>query len=137
VVRNPLDVILSWTNLVCLNNHNTKAPFNFSEEYPNWWQQNVEKIVNEMKRWYGTLIYHARKRDVPTIFVRFEDLCMNPKPELDLLMRFFTGLPNLKGTNAEHRVSEVMALGDEATKTYDLKDSSKKFNSTMKNYNEK
>ena len=68
-----------------------------------------------MKRWYGTLIYHARKRDVPTIFVRFEDLCMNPKPELQLLMSFITGLSDLNGTNAERRIGEVIALGDKAT----------------------
>jgi hypothetical protein len=40
---------------------------------------------------------------------------MNPRPELEILMKFFTGLPDLKGTNAERRIEEVIALGTEAT----------------------
>jgi hypothetical protein len=115
IVRNPLDVILSWLNLVSTMSHAIKVPFDYAVEYPNWWQKWVEKLVKEVKQWYGTLMYHARKRDVPTIFVRFEDLLMNPKPELDLMMRFFTGLPQLKGTNAERRISEVIAMGKNAT----------------------
>jgi len=31
----------------------------------------------------------ARNREVPTIFVRYEDLVMNPRPELETLMKFF------------------------------------------------
>jgi len=58
---------------------------------------------------------HARNRDVPTIFIRYEDLVMNPRPELEILMKFFTGLKDLKGTNAERRIEEVLALGEEAT----------------------
>lgn len=115
VVRNPLDVILSWLNLVSTGCHNLKAPFEFDKEYPNWWQQWIVKMVGEMKQWYGTVIKHARKRDVPTIFVRYEDLCMNSKPELEILMKFFTGLPDLRGTNAERRIEEVLALGEKAT----------------------
>lgn len=78
VVRNPLDVIISWLNLLATGSHNRKVPFDFSKEFPNWWQQWVVKLVGEMKKWYGTVIYHAKKRDVPTIFVRYEDLIINP-----------------------------------------------------------
>ncbi len=81
-----------------------------------------------------TLIYHARKKDVPTIFVKFEDLCMNPKPELQLLMSSIIGQSDLNETNAEQRIDEVIALGDQETSTYDLKDSSKKFCSSIQNY---
>ena len=42
-------------------------------------------------------------------------------------MRFFTGISDLKGTNAGQRVDEVYALGAEAVQTYDVKESSKKF----------
>ena len=49
-------------------------------------------------------------------------------------MSFITGLSYLNGTDAERRIGEVIALGDQATQTYDLKDSSKKFCSSIKNY---
>lgn len=32
-----------------------------------------------MRQWFAVVMYHARKRDVPTVFVRYEDLVMNPK----------------------------------------------------------
>ena len=49
-------------------------------------------------------------------------------------MQFFTGLSSLEGTNAQRRINEVLALGDKATQTYELKDSSKKFCSAIKYY---
>jgi len=100
IVRNPLDVIPSWLNLVSTGAHNLKIEFQVEKDYPNWFQQYIEKVVREMKLWYGTVMKHARNRDVPTIFIRYEDLVMNSRPELEILMKFFTGLKDLKGTNA-------------------------------------
>lgn len=37
IVRNPLDVIISWLNLICMACHNLKAPFVYCKQYPNWW----------------------------------------------------------------------------------------------------
>ena len=34
VVRNPLDTNLSWLNIVALNNHNMRVPFDFEKLYP-------------------------------------------------------------------------------------------------------
>lgn len=64
----------------------------------------------------------ARMREVPIIFIRFEDLVKDPEPELNNLMRFFTHLDNIEGTNAQRRVKEVIAKGKAATQTYALKD---------------
>ena len=134
VVRNPLDIIISWFNLCNTVSHNMKVSFEVNKEYPNWWNKYVEKVVNDMKLWYRRVIHDAEKSEVPTIFVRYEDLCMNPKPELELLMKFFTGMTSLEGTNAQRRIEEVLAMGEEATQTYSLKDSSKKFCSAIKYY---
>lgn len=76
----------------------------------------------------------ARNREVPTIFVRYEDLVMNPRPELETLMKFFLNQSDLKGTNGQRRIEEVLALGESATQTYDLKDTHKKFCSAKKFY---
>ena len=52
VVRNPLDVIPSWLNLIALCNHNTKAPFDYDKEYPNWWDWWVKDCSTKMGLWY-------------------------------------------------------------------------------------
>lgn len=87
-----------------------------------------------MKNWYKVVLHDARKREVPTIFVRYEDLCNGPEEQLRNIMRYVIGLDNLQGTNAERRIAEVLAKGEKATQTYELKDTSKKFNSSSKYY---
>ena len=73
----------------------------------------------------------AKFREIPVLFVRFEDLVMNPEPELQNIMKFMIGESDLTGTNAERRIQEVLAQGASATQTYNLKESTKKFNSNM------
>ena len=76
----------------------------------------------------------AKFRDVPTLFIRFEDLVNNPETELTNIMRFILGKRDIKGTNAERRVKEVIAKGADATRTYSLKETTKKFNSNAFRY---
>ena len=53
----------------------------------------------------------AKFRRVPTLFIRFEDLVMNPEPELYNMMSFLLGKRDLTGTNAERRIKEVIGMG--------------------------
>ena len=55
-----------------------------------------------MVDWYEVILSDARTRKVTIIFVRFEDLVM--EPEYCKLMKFFTGLKALDGTNGEWRI---------------------------------
>lgn len=57
----------------------------------------------------------AKFRNVPMLFIRFEDLVMDPEPQLYNLMRFMLGKRDLTGTNAERRIKEVLAMGQRAT----------------------
>jgi len=134
VVRNPLDVMISWLNLLCLGNHDSKAPFDFEKEYPEWWDWWVRDCTKHFKNWFKVVMHDAKMRQVPTLFVRFEDLNNNPEPELRNIMRFLTGLKDLDGTNAERRVKEVMAKGHAAAQTYALKETTKRVNSQAIHY---
>ena len=87
-----------------------------------------------MFNWYKTYLVDAERRDVPILFLRFEDLSMNPEPELYKIMQFMLGVKDLTGTNAERRIKEVIAKGSSATLTYSLKDSTKLNNSNAKMY---
>lgn len=80
------------------------------------------------------LMKDAKFRDVPILFIRFEDLVMNPEAELYKMMKFMLGKRDLTGTNAERRIKEVIAKGAKATQTYNLKESTKKNNANVHRY---
>ena len=90
--------------------------------------------MSHMINWYKTYMDDARLRAAPILFLRFEDLVMNPEPELYKMMQFMLGVKDLTGTNAERRVKEVIAKGASATLTYTLKDSTKRYNSNANKY---
>ena len=92
--------------------------------------------MTHMKNFYKIYMDDARARQVPILFVRFEDLVMDPEPELERMMKFFLGEVDLSGTNAERRVKEVIAKGAQATVTYQLKDTTRKYNSNARLYTE-
>ena len=68
------------------------------------------------------------------VFVRFEDLVNDPEPQYEDMMRFFLGITNIKGTNAERRIKQVIEKGAKATQTYTLKTATRQFNSTADLY---
>ena len=77
----------------------------------------------------------AKLKKVPVLFIRFEDLVSDPEAQLTYIMRYLLGQKDLTGTNAERRIKEVMAKGESATKIYDLKEGTKKFNANAQRYN--
>lgn len=134
IVRNPLDTNLSWLHLCSMNNHSTKTPFDFEKEYPNYFDWWVKDCCTHINSWMNQMMRDAKFREVPILFIRFEDLVMNPQPELYNIMRFMLGVKDLTGTNAERRIKEVIAMDASATQTYALKDSTKKNNANAHRY---
>jgi hypothetical protein len=67
----------------------------------------------------------AKMKALPVLFTRFEDLTQNPKEELENIMSFLCNRKDIKGTNAERRVMEVLAKGKDATVLYQLKDNTR------------
>ena len=61
------------------------------------------------------LIHDSKFREVPILFIRFEDLVLDPEPQLYNMMSFLLGKRDLSGTNAERRIKEVLAMGSDAT----------------------
>ena len=82
------------------------------------------------------MIDDAKFKRVPTVFVRYEDLVNNPRPELEVLMKMIIGVNDLTGTNADRRIDDVIAKGSKATQTYSLKSNTGKFNANAHLYNE-
>ena len=85
VVRNPLAVIISWLNLVALANHNKKAPFEYEEKFPNWWNWWAKDCARLVGEWYKVMMADAAMRKVPVFWVRYERTVNN----VAYLERFF------------------------------------------------
>lgn len=136
IVRNPTESNISWLNCVSMATHSVKVPYKVHEEYPNFWTWWTKDCMTHMNNWYQTFMKDARSRQCPILFVRFEDLVMNPEPELYKMMKFILGTTDLAGTNAERRVQEVLAQGAGATVTYTLKDTTRKYNGNAGIYSE-
>ena len=125
IIRNPIDVIISFLHLFSLGNHVQTSPFEYHERHPKWWDWWVHLCTKRMANWYRTLLRDAKMKSLPVLFTRFEDLTQNPKEELENIMTFLCNRKDIKGTNAERRVMEVLAKGKDATVLYQLKDNTR------------
>lgn len=85
-----------------------------------------------MRKYHDIVVGH--QAEVPTYFVRFEDLIMSPRDTLLGLFSFLLDSADLRGSNLERRLDEVMQLGHSATTTYTLKQTTTKFNAHVDKY---
>ena len=104
------------------------------KDYPKFFDWYISEVGDEYRRFYDYHLDLAKQRRIPILFLRFEDMLMDPEPQLRNIMRFLLGIDDLNGTNAERRVKEVINLGHQATQTYKLKQSTLRFNSQGKRY---
>ena len=75
-------------------------------------KQNHENVLNEISS------------KIPTYFMRYEDLKMNPEPVLDGLFRFLLDVESIEGTVVKSRIQEVTSSGFKNKTTYKLKTTS-------------
>lgn len=134
IIRSPIDVIISFLHLFTVCNHSQKAQFEYHENYPVFWEWWVKMFTQRMAAWYRQLMFDAKMKKLPILFVRFEDLVLNPEPELTNIMKFLLNVTDITGTNAERRVKEVIAKGKDATVLYKLKDNTRQFFSNHGRY---
>ena len=58
---------------------------------------------------------------VPTYYLRYEDLVINPQPVLMELFCFMLEVPSIEGTVVERRVIDYCAKGNDAAAVYKMK----------------
>jgi hypothetical protein len=134
-VRNPVDLIVSFANLVNTMSHSIEFSSNFIENYPNWWDWWVRTCAENHAKYIATLLqHHATEKRNPIYFLRYEDLILNQEEELTELFKFLLDLESLHGTNIERRIKEVVNAGQEQNRLYKLKQSTGKLHFQAKNY---
>ena len=87
IVRNPIDVIPSIVYLRNLQSHSLVPNENISEEFPEFWKETVEGASKTIETYHQEIISNLSKK-IPTFYVRFEDLKLNPRNTLKDLFCF-------------------------------------------------
>ena len=127
-VRHPLDVFPSYGALCNTVSHGNKPDFDFLVDYPEWWNWFVKRQAFMMQKYFEILIRQGTtEAKNPMYIVRYEDIVTNPKETLMGLMSFLLEVKDLTGTNMERRIDQLVSKGKAAVTTYNLKDTTGKF----------
>lgn len=109
IVRNPIDVMVSFLNLCATRSVYHVLANDFVEEFKRT-QQWKNFVTDEIAFQREYLHYFKKVSDeVPIYFLRYEDVTNNKEKAVLDVLAFSFGVENLKGTTIEARVKEVLA----------------------------
>jgi hypothetical protein len=111
VIRNPFDAIISYWNLNLTNTHTEKVTDQVYKDHQGFFQ---ELVRNEMKVWLAFLTFWLTNADIPVLAVRYEDLILNPRPQLERILKFYSRKDN--GRMWAERLTTV--LGNQTSHGY-------------------
>ena len=99
VVRNPIDVFPSFISLMNLQSHSLQSKQTLRDDLASYWAETLPVLVEFLK------VNHLRMLDIasqiPTYFIRFEDLITEPLPVLLEIMKFMLNVTSIEGTVVE------------------------------------
>ena len=123
MARNPIDVLPSFAHLVNTGSHSLVPNEEYHVDFPEFWESWVTTMTQNLKENHERVLSELVSQ-MPTFFVRYEDLKLNPQPVLELLFCFLLDVGTLKGTLIEKRIQEVTATGFSSKNAYKLKNTS-------------
>ena len=94
------------------------------------------KSIAEQIQWNHDYIVNKVSKEIPTYFIRYEDLVLDPEPALTELFCFLFDVKTLHGTVLEKRIKDVARRGNEDKAIYALKDTTYDLNKNKHMYNE-
>ena len=110
VVRNPLDVIreLADSKNLFAAQDRLQIVGNYNENHADWWDKWVSIQSKNMAEGHDYIIKNVVDQ-IPTYFVRYEDLLQNPAPILKDVFKVALNVESIEGTILERRIEEVSA----------------------------
>ena len=107
-MRNPLDVIADHSQYFNMKNHGLKYAESLHIDFLEWWTEFVEQTAMRLHFNHQNVI-KSLTNQIPTFFIRYEDLVTNPETVLTNCASFFLGVPKTKltGTILEKRINIV------------------------------
>ena len=112
IVRNPIDIFPSDASLRILKSHSLEFNEKINRCYPKWWDEYVKVNIERMKLNYETVV-NTISQEIPTLFLRYEDLVLNPEKELTNLFCFLLDVTSIEGTIIQKRIRTVIQAGKE------------------------
>jgi hypothetical protein len=101
-VRNPLDVFVSFFQMVGTQTHTKSMNEDFnSQGIKEYWQHFFETDVRMWKQWHDYWMDKVRESKIPIYFFRFEDLLLQPVVILKDIFRFILATKDIDGTVIE------------------------------------
>ena len=110
IARNPIDVLPSYANMINTNSHSLEVAEQFNVDFPDYWNSYVNHMVQSLKENHE-IVVDQMARQIPTYFMRYEDLKMNPKPVLEELFCFLLDVDSIEGTVVQKRIEVVTSAG--------------------------
>ena len=111
IVRNPIDIFPSDASLRILKSHSLEFNEKLNECYPKWWDEYVKVNIERMQLNHEIVMSISQK--IPTLFLRYEDLVLNPEKELTSLFCFLLDVTSIEGTVVQKRIKTVIQAGKE------------------------
>ena len=106
IARNPIDVIPSLAHLQNTRIHSLEVNEQFHVDFPEYWDTYLRNMTRSLRD-HHTAALNSIAEDIPTFFMRYEDLKLDPVPALTDLMCFLLDVPSIEGTFVERRINEV------------------------------
>ena len=82
IVRNPTDLIHSYTKMNNLGGYSLRLMDSFPQQQPHWWKAWVISIAQSIQSNHDYIVNTVSKR-IPTYIIRYEDLLMDPETTLN------------------------------------------------------
>ena len=105
MVRNPLDTIFSNARHHALLGHNLNPDQYLHTEFPEFWDKFAIATATNIARSHEFMAANIDK--IPTLFVRYEDLVLNPEKTLQEIFRFMLDADSLENTILEKRIKDI------------------------------
>jgi len=112
-------MIASFANLVTTNSQTLTLTEPFHEADPAWWNAFVQKIA-EATNGANIANRELMHPNIPTFYLRYEDLVIDPEPALTDLFCFLLDVESISGTIVEKRIADYVANSTKKT-VYKLK----------------
>lgn len=91
-VRNPLDVFVSFFNMVATGTHTKSIRESYhSDTVRPYWSMFFANEVKMWVEWHDFWMNKVREGKTPIFFFRFEDLLVQPEPVLKDMFQFILG----------------------------------------------
>ena len=121
MARNPIDMLPSWALLMNLASHSLQSEVPINEVDPVWWNKMLGMMIPGINENVQRMRAEVEPT-VPTYYVRYEDLILDPRPVLLELFCFMLDVPSISGTVCEKRINDYCAQGTDTGAVYKMKE---------------